>query len=976
MYWLEKNLSQGGEDAAEKGNSGSKKEKATLSSPSFMEADRETSRKLSDRWHLDYDTLGCGSDEVSTAGKSCLRKVSFAPCDRVEDEEPLKIPVEVIGADSDDIKDASGGCSEDDAYEEILSPSFFDAEDSAGDDETAIERPELEEEEEEGEKEKVMDSQDQTESCSMESRDRTESPAVKSLYYLQPKLPSRKFPPPSPPPDVAHYTRSTASNIPHLLNRKTQSEDDYLSYHIKKKLLVLKLKEKGKRQKSRTRLLGVSSQNSSSSTTNKEESRRRGGAKRGGSGSRPLFNSAVDSDLTDESNPTVYYTPKQSLEFQRRGCSRDFTDEEMPAAMSSFVYEDAVQDQRVSGGGDDLKALQGHNSQNLSLAESENFGAFQSFNRNESNNSQSSKSSGVSQNSGDESKSSGDEDSASGSTHLSLCSSNSAPSFLISSSTQLCQCIGGSTVSNEKFKALLDRICEGSGKSETSKCEEPEIPSESSKPSTPCFKESSEVFEDAKNTPDGKKLCAVDESWWKKIEASCSATEGPVDELDMAEQKSPDILSSDFEKPLDSPVVKYRKIELDDLLNRLYPRSDSFNVSFSDPESFTIAEIAQTESETIPDGFVIHDSELGDLVELLGEDSEPSEGNETNYEQAEMSLDICSGDMEQIGSAIECLLPPPLLPTPEPKIGHISINISEDVNFSGTVEPNESANSNESSPTKCFGQECFAPLSSCLCTNILDELSFELKGNENEKEQVIQDEKETYPSLSTDLIDIGYEPERERFSSTPKRKVTVQNSSFVESSLDTTSDWQDLSLSYTQPQQDCRLLQGNCLKPDTTSLPDTSCTDTSFDNSFLSPQRHLCMNLKQLDKDTLALLEPASQNEDGNTSGSKTNSVVMESLCSATDILEKSHNCLAKSVHSLCERAIIKQSNISLELVLPSSEIESEGEMSDSCCFKRPSAVLQQPKHSVLNVELNSSIFYPQSESKKAQLSKNKKKQD
>ena len=50
-------------------------------------------------------------------------------------------------------------------------------------------------------------------------------------------------------------------------------------------------------------------------------------------------------------------------------------------------------------------------------------------------------------------------------------------------------------------------------------------------------------------------------------------------------------------------------------------------------------------------------------------------------------------------------------------------------------------------------------------------------------------------------------------------------------------------------------------------------------------------------------------------------SSVSSSLQYVTELLESSHDSLAKSVHSLCQRAIIKQSNISLELVLPIQEL-------------------------------------------------------
>ena len=984
MYWLENNLSQGGEDertASQQGTPNSKKKgkAAALSSPNFLESGESSgscSKKLSGSWRqFEDDKLGCGVDEVTAVGKSCLRKVSFAPCDQVEDGDPVFLGEAITGDDYDhddnannvDTSDAIGDVNNyiedtesstelDADSDEISSHSTLGEETSADRVGAAIEGAGLEE--------NVSDVAEEESESPLDSpkESQNDRPTGNCLYFLGPKLPRRNYPPPSPPPDTSHYTRSSASSQPHhhhLLTRKTQSEDDYLSYHIKKKLLALKLKEKAEKEKVRSRLVGVSSTNSSTSNTG---TRRKVGGKHGGH-SRPLFSSTNDSDLTDESNPTVYYTPKQSLEFQKREPSREFTEDEMPVVTSSLDYEDAIQDPKPGGSSDTnghiktkASSSSASSSQRSDLEGSEGTysGILKRFHRKDSKESQSSKSS------------SSTESASVGSTQLSMCSSSSAPSFLIGSSTQLCQCIGEKSDSNDKFKALLDRICDGNV--ETDEPVRPATPVEGSQPSTPHLREASEVFEDAKNTPEGRRLCTVDESWWRKIEESCSASEEPVDEVEASEAKSLDILS-DFEKALDSPVVEYRKIELDELLNRLYPDSNSLHhVNESDYErsiSPSAAQVAQTESEMIPSDFVIQDNELGDLVELLGESSEPSEANATTYEQAEMSLEVCNEDLEEIESSVKGLLQPPLLPTPGSQSGHISIEIPDDF---GTVDRSDEAKDNASggsspddSPgktTKCFGEECFAPLSSCLCTNILGELGLEIEESKTKSDDLQGGGEQPWPSLSTDLIDINYDPDVEQISSTPKQKILEQNDSITVTSLDSNSDWQDISLRYPQEGNE----GGARMKTEAVYLPNTSheYTDTSLDSSCLSTHQHLMLSMKK------ELPATANQTNQSATPDSKNSSLMMESLCSATDILEKSHNCLAKSVHSLRQRAIIKQSNISLELVLPSDNRDSEEEQSCCCisCFQRPSAVVQQPKQSALNVELNSSIVYPPAEIK------------
>lgn len=93
----------------------------------------------------------------------------------------------------------------------------------------------------------------------------------------------------------------------------------------------------------------------------------------------------------------------------------------------------------------------------------------------------------------------------------------------------------------------------------------------------------------------------------------------------------------------------------------------------------------------------------------------------------------------------------------------------------------------------------------------------------------------------------------------------------------------------------------------------------------------------------------------------KRDKYILDSLSYATDLLESSHSSLAKSVHSLCRGAIIKQSNISLEVVVPtrSSQKECDGGERDS-----DKKLTMSPKERPsVNVQLKSSIAYSTSDS-------------
>lgn len=80
-------------------------------------------------------------------------------------------------------------------------------------------------------------------------------------------------------------------------------------------------------------------------------------------------------------------------------------------------------------------------------------------------------------------------------------------------------------------------------------------------------------------------------------------------------------------------------------------------------------------------------------------------------------------------------------------------------------------------------------------------------------------------------------------------------------------------------------------------------------------------------------------------SGSSANS----SLQYVTEFLESSHDSLAKSVHSLCQRAIIEQSNISLDLILPIRKLSP---------MKDEAAPFNRLQSHLAKLQFNSSTVY------------------
>ena len=91
----------------------------------------------------------------------------------------------------------------------------------------------------------------------------------------------------------------------------------------------------------------------------------------------------------------------------------------------------------------------------------------------------------------------------------------------------------------------------------------------------------------------------------------------------------------------------------------------------------------------------------------------------------------------------------------------------------------------------------------------------------------------------------------------------------------------------------------------------------------------------------------------GYSEGSPASSSLNASLKYVTELLESSHNSLAKAVQSLSEKAPIKQSNISLELILPLKD------------YEKPENKTKLESH-LAKLQLNSSTFYTTEEKEDA----------
>lgn len=873
MYWLERNLSQEQEDAEGNptiGDQRDKKEKVSRGGknpPPPTDLLAKCSKKLGDIWSLSYVTSADTSGGGISTKTSSLRRVSFAPCDQAEEagpSSPARDSVDIVSSSSDD-KDCevsemlrvpsapdreelqvSGKSPVSEALkpdnEPVQTADVFDGK------LVGVKNPKMKPLSEE-----VLLTTVEQEVKKPIKRKKSAKSKEKSIYYLEPRLPPRDYPPPPPPPDVRHYTRSTN---PSLLDRKSQSDDDCFSYHIKKKLLALKLHEKAAKKASRDRLPGMSSLNSSGSDDINEN---KGTCEGSGLGHGPIFHSTPDSrhSLIDdvESNPTVYYTPKQSMV---TCCSQDLGgSEEMPILASSPLIQedeatteqDAILDKPLSNAGS----------------------------------------------------------AASGSTHSSVDSSSSAPSFLIGSSTQLCQCIGnGDDDSSEKFKRVLDKLTT--------------VDNQVGVKST---------------SHENKKLCLVDESWWEKFEKSY-----PEDSIDDLSADGDDIL--DFEAS-GSPSVSYHQIDLEDLLCQIYHDSALHHSSAADSG---MAEEAGGSIVNTPDRDSAAESrdnttescKLESLVDFLCGTSGP--GDLTTYEQKEMSLE----DVENNG-----MDPPketPVVTLSELPPQHITIEMPEESSFFSSVGATIATRS-ERSPVMSPFHDYFAGSNT---------QSFELTNSADDSK--VDCETKDSQAFCDDLIDINFDEEKVSLHGSPKGDLDENESHAL---AQTSEDWTDVSAEYLIASLPNDIsLDGdpsNISQLDSSQETSRGSLDLSLDSSL---KKRLTVDFKRGSGDakTLAQLKKMSPEARKDATDVGMSSLVKDSLCSATDILEKSHDSLAKSVHGLCRRAIIKQSNVSLELVLPTEKqqaLDVDG-VEGVKCFNNGTS---PPKASVLNVKLNSSITYP-----------------
>ena len=1000
MYWLERNFSKEVEE--EEGEVGSSRSRrsasraATIitSSPDLLPG--TSSKKLDNRWTLDYLTSQCDSEGGGSTSKNSLRRVSFAPCkkeDEGQEAAELVSPLPVLEKaeagrdDSIEVPTSSVG--------EVLEEESDDASASEGFEAVSV----VNKERETMEMERQKEEEEVVEPITPQP---TPSPLPRPIYYAQPKLSPRDYPPPSPPvvvaPDLAHYKRASsrhpATKSHLLLDRKTQSEEDCLSYHIKKKLLALKLHERAsKRQGSgvgRLRLMAVTSSQASSGSDTRKGKRGLGKVRRRPVNEKdflsrpPVFHSTPDSDtsllLDDESNPTVYYTPKQSLQ--------DFKEAEMPILPSSAHSSHRAQVSTPTWSNDSKLASKQDGREKKGALES------QEAKKGEEN----------------------DQDSVD--------SSSSAPSFLIGSSTQLCQCIGEKDSSPNAYKTLLDRLTSsGGGKSSRSSdktnsylttpenrstacCHSSKDATSSSIPTTSepslCPKEVSSSFisstpasrgsaysnskelsssssgapggdttitsESSKHslstttasidmteiTSQGSKICSVDEEWWQKFEACLSEqphTEAGRKSGGNSKTTSSSSAPSTATASTSKPVV--REIELDKLLSRLYPELPHLDESANEDNACTMTvESPSTATTSIR---IVEDSELQDLVEILGEMSDLSAGNVTTYTQEEMSLDLeCAGcnlpepllaldgrkscDVTNTAPPKVCQQPPS--PSPSPQHEHVSIDMPEDLSLV-LYEKCDVAKSESSTATS---QEYIQPYG-------------EFVSHEQEPgEKVEETQEEGWTSLSADLIDINF---------TEGEKMETSEGTAWQPWPPTERDWATANISadgmlFSDAQRDAANRQSLKTEAETVTTPPVhtplDCTDPSMRDARLSLQK----NLSDIAKKEAEKEKEEEEGEGEWSSNSSGRSFLVDSLCLATDILEKSHYSLSKSVHGLRQRAIIKQSNVSLDLILPSERLhddKSPDKSRDGKVFGSPNG-----KASKLNVQLNSSIVYPPSD--------------
>ncbi len=757
-------------------------------------------------------------------GENCSRRVSFAPCDNVV--QGFKSGAKDVDSSEDPLLDLRSSSSE--------PRSVRDQRSSAGHFRKSRNHHR-------GKKRKKC----------------------RSIYRIEPKLPPRDFPPPSPPPDASCYVRSPISEESQG-SSKSQSYEDQLSCHVKKKLLALKLQEKQHcRQK---RLLAASSLELSSSKLNPTCQKKKYIPT--DACPPPVFHSTPESCKSFTTEETAFYTPKQS-----------FHDYDWDNNDNSY------QPQREKS--------------STAQSETTNTSHYISIH--------------------------------------STSDSSRIPSFLIEQSEHPHTNVGRDTSMNSSEVSLDDAVTHYSTADQSSNA----VTDLSQDPVSTLYDES--------------KISLVDENWWKKIERSYY--DDPQDKR---------VFFDDIKTPFDDP--EYIKLFLEDREGIKTPLDDSEDESlFVDAECEPPSQEEDKEEWHSPPKdsmeVVAKDIVLEDLINIYPSGSGEGEALESSNQI--LKVEVAHGvqcEQEELESSDENL-----------KLVHgvpceISKNpwITEPEARAATPEFRENFTQTEN--CKCYSDSEVTETSilsySDRCTSAVEDngsycedseeedritvnvvpKDFPLKGDVSfEREEVFEEEDgEEEDGITANVLpkDVPLKGEDVSFEEEEKEKYVT---SFEKE--DDIINTGTFDFSYKMGKQAERKFGGNRLALLKQQL-EQNCghSDDSGDDD---------KNPKDTNIETLSLVP----------------------LHCATNLLESSHHSLAKSVHSLCRGAIIKQSNISLELVLPlplrelppeESENESEeGSTKDSSMVSSGSG----EELSIMDVKLHSSIMYsPQKEARNEEI--------
>ena len=772
----------------------------------------------SNNWSLQSGTSGSGS-----TGQNAVRKVSFAPCEDAEDAYLSENAAVKFPSTSDDLECDMGG---------------------------------------------------QNGGKGKKSRNSAKNYKCKPIYNIQPKLPRRDFPPPSPPAGIPLYTRSSRQlssdkNLP-----MKQSYEKDLSHYVRKKLLALKLQEKAQKRCSRGRLLAVSSLSSSSDLNTKTS----GKTSQETADALPIFQSTPEENqsLTDESNPTFYCTPKQS-----------FCDHSLDI---SGVFA-------IDGSSNNCSSLEELVTPQISPKE------------------------------GSVIKSS---------THT-ISNSSSAPSFLINSSTQLCQCICdddefGSVEKKQKEEGDLSTSSMSHDQKKSLDLVENHEETEDSSMSM-----NSNMFYEAKaDLSPSNTLSLVNEDWWKKLEKSYY--NDPEDEMIQICKKSktesaPENSIVDENVNFEPSSMKCRFIALADLLDSLYP----------EPE---VSQLTTDESAT-------HNSnEESTPEEILNDSCECDK--DIICEQVALQMEPSDECFEEVEECIE-----------EQEYLEKGSYEEKDFEEEESFEEEECSEVEECLEEKGGYEECFE-VEECLEEKGGYEEGFEcLKveeclGEKGGYEEGFEEEERLKVEECLEEEGGSYEVKKHEGTNCDKEMVLLQEK------VSENDDYNDHLEACTDSPVSTNLELSSEIFEDERS---TNLNEHDLKNSEIEIEKSsLCSseedgNMKEhttaiSNENEVALLQSGnnSLSEDEASFVIQNDTFVLDSLHCATDILKNSHDSLAKSVHSLCRGAFIKQSNISLQLVLPIDHKCSDENESTENALVVPSNSTNDG--SMVNLQLNSSIVY------------------